>query len=96
MQSGRQLAGFRTPGITAVSCFALSPDGRVAAVCGLPDLNLSQTAPAHGTLLLYDVATGRRLRAIPARSAIDSVAFRPRVARRSSSPRPRRSAAARR
>ena len=75
VQTGRELATFRTPGITVLTCFALSPDGRVAAVCGAPRINLSQSGTIHGTLLLYDVATGRRLRAIRALSEINSVDF---------------------
>jgi WD40 repeat protein len=72
--TGRLLASFHPAYRGGATCFALSPDGRLAAQCDAQSLATPNSLAALDT---WDVQTGRVIRSVPSGSLIGSVAFSP-------------------
>ncbi len=72
--TGQLLATFHPGYSGGVTCFALSPNGAVAAQC---DEQSGSNPNTQAALDTWDVATGRPLRSVPSASEIASVAFNP-------------------
>jgi WD40 repeat protein len=72
--TGRSVASFRPRYTAAVTCFALSPDGRYAAQC---DAKSFTTPDPPAELDIWNTATGRLVRSIHTPSLIAAVAFNP-------------------
>ena len=70
----RMVASFHPRYTAAVTCFALSPDGRYVAQC---DAKTLTGADPPAELDIWSTATGRLVRSIPTPSLIAAVAFSP-------------------
>jgi WD40 repeat protein len=74
--TGRQLAAFAPRLRGGPTCFALSPDGTIAAQCDSQSLT-GPAAGVGGALDTWDTRTGRQLDSVRSRSLIPSVAWSP-------------------
>jgi WD40 repeat protein len=72
--SGAVLASFHPAYTGGPTCFALSPNGRVAAQCDAQSLSNPSSAAALDT---WNVQTGAPIRSVAAPSLISSVSFNP-------------------
>jgi WD40 repeat protein len=72
--SGRQLAVFHPRYTGGVTCFALSPDGTVAAQCDAQSL---QSLATPAALDLWDLRTGKLMHSLASSGVISSVGFNP-------------------
>ncbi len=78
LPSGRELATFRPSPRGDVTCFALSPDGRLVAQCETTSLT---AVAARARLDLWDARTGRLVRSTPTPAELSSVTFSPDASR---------------